>query len=109
MRDDISVVANVGEKGLVIVTGCSHAGIVNISRHAMELSGTKKIHALIGGFHLIDASEERIKKTVLELKDIDPAWIYAGHCTGFRAQVKLYNVFKDRFSPLYTGFSVEIA
>ncbi len=108
MKDDISVVANVREKGLVIVTGCSHAGIVNIIQQSIKLTGTKKIHGIIGGFHLIEASEERIQKTALALKKFNPDWVYAGHCTGFRAQVELYNIFKERFSPLHTGMIVEV-
>jgi len=108
MKDDISVVANVRGKGLVIVTGCSHAGIVNIIQQSIKLTGTKKIHGIIGGFHLIEASEERIQKTALALKKFNPDWVYAGHCTGFRAQVKLYNIFKERFSPLHTGMIVEV-
>lgn len=108
MKDDISVVANVMGKGLVIVTGCSHAGIVNIIQQSIKLTGTKKIHGIIGGFHLIEASEERIQKTALALKKFNPDWVYAGHCTGFRAQVELYNIFKERFSPLHTGMIVEV-
>lgn len=108
MKDDISVVANVRGKGLVIVTGCSHAGIVNIIQQSIKLTGTKKIHGIIGGFHLIEASEERIQKTALALKKFNPDWVYAGHCTGFRAQVELYNIFKERFSPLHTGMIVEV-
>jgi len=108
MLDDISIVANIKGKGLVIVTGCSHAGIVNITRQAIKLTDTEKIHGIIGGFHLIEASESRIKKTAPALKEFNPDWIYAGHCTGFRAQVELYNTFKDRFSPLHTGMIVEV-
>ena len=108
MKDDISVVANVRGKGLVIVTGCSHAGIVNIIQQSIKLTGTKKIHGIIGGFHLIEASEERIQKTALALKTFNPDWVYAGHCTGFRAQVELYNIFKEQFSPLHTGMIVEV-
>ncbi|MEA3224071.1 MAG: MBL fold metallo-hydrolase [Thermodesulfobacteriota bacterium] len=108
MTDDISVVANLKEKGLVVVTGCSHAGIVNIIKHAIKLTGTKKVHGIIGGFHLIEASTNRIKKTVQELERLNPDWIAAGHCTGFEAQVELYNTFKDRFSPLHTGMIFEI-
>ena len=108
MKDDISVVANVRGKGLVIVTGCSHAGIVNIIQQSIKLTGTKKIHGIIGGFHLIEASEERIQKTALALKKFNPDWVCAGHCTGFRAQVELYNTFKEQFSPLHTGMIVEV-
>ena len=111
MFDDISVIANVKGKGLVIVTGCSHAGIVNITKQAAQVTGTQRIHGIIGGLHLIEAigaAEIRIKKTAQALKEHDPDWIYAGHCTGFKAQVELYNTFEDRFSPLHTGMIVEV-
>ncbi|OIP27124.1 MAG: MBL fold metallo-hydrolase [Chloroflexi bacterium CG_4_10_14_0_8_um_filter_46_9] len=108
MLDDISVVANVSGKGLVIVTGCSHAGIVNIAKHAMELTGCEKIEGIIGGLHLIDAPDDRIKRTVEELSKLNPEWICAGHCTGFKAQVELYLAFRERFSPLQTGMQIEI-
>ena len=111
MFDDISVIANVKGKGLVIVTGCSHAGIVNITKQAVKVTGTQRIHGIIGGFHLIEAmgaAEIRIKKTAQALKEHDPDWIHAGHCTGFKAQVELYNTFEDRFSPLHTGMIVEV-
>jgi len=108
VRDDISLVAVVKDKGLVILTGCSHAGIVNISHQAVELTGTRKIHGIIGGFHLIEASRQRIRKTVQELEKFNPDWIAAGHCTGFKAQVELHDTFKDRFTPLHTGMVFDI-
>ena len=67
---------------------------------------------MIGGFHLIEAvgaAEKRITKTVQALKEFHPDWIYAGHCTGFLAQVELYNTFKERFSPLHAGVIVEVS
>ena len=108
MLDDISVVANIKEKGLVIVTGCSHAGTVNIAKHAMELTGCEKIEGIIGGLHLVDASDARIKRTVEELAKLNISWICAGHCTGFKAQVELYLTFQEKFSPLHTGMQFEI-
>ena len=108
MLDDISVVANIKEKGLAIVTGCSHAGIVNIAKHAMELTGCEKIEGIIGGLHLVDASDARIKRTVKELAKLNISWICAGHCTGFKAQVELYLTFTEKFSPLHTGMQFEI-
>lgn len=108
MLDDISVVANVKGKGLVIVTGCSHAGIVNIAKHAIELTGCEKIDGILGGLHLVDAPDVRIKRTVEELAKLSPEWICAGHCTGFKAQVELYLAFRERFSPLQTGMQFVI-
>lgn len=108
MSDDISLVANVRGKGLVIITGCSHAGIVNITRQALKQTGTDKVHGIMGGFHLIEAPVDRIKKTAQALSEFNPDWVYAGHCTGFKAQVELYSRLKERFSPLHTGMIVEV-
>ena len=108
MLDDISVVANVKGKGLVIITGCSHAGIVNITKQAMRVAGYDKIEGIIGGLHLIEASDAVIKRTVEELARLDIAWISAGHCTGFKAQIELHHAFGERFSPLHTGMQFEL-
>jgi len=103
MRDEIAVIANVRNEGLVIITSCSHPGICSIVKQAIELTGVKKVKAVIGGLHLVEASEERIRKTVEFLAQQDIDLIAAGHCTGFKAQVELYLKFKERFTPLYTG------
>jgi 7,8-dihydropterin-6-yl-methyl-4-(beta-D-ribofuranosyl)aminobenzene 5'-phosphate synthase len=108
MMDDISLVAQVQEKGLVIVTGCSHAGIVNIVKHSVELTGENRIACILGGFHLLSASEERIRKTTEALFQFDIHLISAGHCTGFKAQAALYQIFQERFKPLQTGMTFEI-
>jgi len=108
MLDDISVIAHIEDKGIVIVTGCSHAGIVNICLQSMKLTGIKKIHGIVGGFHLVEASDSRIKETSQALKKLDPDWIYPGHCTGFKAQAELYRIFKERFSPLQTGMVIGV-
>jgi len=108
MNDDISVVAQVKEKGIVIITGCSHAGIVNIVKCAVDITGEKKVCGIVGGFHLVEAPEDRIRKTVDTLQQYNPEWIAAGHCTGFKAQVALYKEFKERFRPLQTGMIFEI-
>jgi len=108
MLDDISVIANVKDKGLIIVTGCSHAGIVNIANQAKEVTGCNKIEGIIGGLHLVEASDTVIKRTVEELYKLNVSWISAGHCTGFKAQVELYLAFGERFLPLHTGMQFEL-
>ena len=108
MLDDISVVVNVKDKGLVIITGCSHAGIINIANQAIEVSGSSKIEGIIGGLHLVEASDTVIKRTVDELSKLNVAWISAGHCTGFKAQVELYLAFGERFLPLHTGMQFKL-
>jgi 7,8-dihydropterin-6-yl-methyl-4-(beta-D-ribofuranosyl)aminobenzene 5'-phosphate synthase len=108
MLDDISVIANVKDKGLVIMTGCSHAGIINIAHQAIAVTGSKKIEGIIGGLHLIEASDMVIRRTVEELTKLNVAWISAGHCTGFKAQVELYLAFGEKFLPLHTGMQFQI-
>jgi len=107
MLDDISVIANIKDKGLVIVTGCSHAGIINIANQAIEVSGVNKIEGIIGGLHLVEAPDTAIRRTIEELSKLNVAWISAGHCTGFKAQVELHHTFKERFLPLNTGMQFE--
>ena len=80
-----AVVCNVKGKGLVILSGCAHAGIVNTVRHAQQISGIGKVHAVIGGFHLINAAPEIIEKTVSDMKQIAPDYVIPAHCTGFEA------------------------
>jgi len=109
MLDDISVVANVKDKGLVIITGCSHAGIINIANQAIEVTGCNKIEGIIGGLHLVEASATVIRRTVAELSKLNVAWISTGHCTGFKAQVELHLAFGERFSPLHTGMKFNLA
>lgn len=85
--DDQAVVINVRGRGLVVLTGCGHAGVVNIVRHAMRLTGVDKLCALIGGFHLNGAAfEPIIPATIDALAELQPALLVSGHCTGWRAQ-----------------------
>jgi 7,8-dihydropterin-6-yl-methyl-4-(beta-D-ribofuranosyl)aminobenzene 5'-phosphate synthase len=85
--DDQALVINVRGRGLVIITGCGHAGVVNIIRHAMRLTGVSTLMALIGGFHLSGpAFEPVIGPTVAALTHLAPKLIVPGHCTGWRAQ-----------------------
>ncbi len=83
--DDRAIVLNVKQKGLVVLSGCAHAGIINTTHHAQQLTGVKQIHAIIGGFHLAGKDcETRIKPTVEQLKQLDPTIVAPSHCTGWR-------------------------
>jgi 7,8-dihydropterin-6-yl-methyl-4-(beta-D-ribofuranosyl)aminobenzene 5'-phosphate synthase len=85
--DDQALVVHVRGRGLVVVTGCGHAGVVNIVRHAMRLTGVSRLAGLVGGFHLGGpAFEPVIEPTVAALEQWDPALVVPGHCTGWRAQ-----------------------
>jgi len=95
ISDDMSMVINHPE-GLIIISGCAHAGIINTIKYAQMKTGQSKILAFIGGTHLIRASKERLTKTVAALRDYDIKRIIACHCTGFNATVRLYNELGSR-------------
>jgi len=71
-------------KGLVVMTSCGHRGIVNSVRAAMKVSGVDRIHAVLGGFHLMPASDDAVRATIAELKALDMGWLIPMHCTGSR-------------------------
>lgn len=96
LKDDQSLFIQ-SDKGLVIVSGCAHRGIVNTIRHAQNLTGCEKVYAVIGGTHLIGASDERIDATVDEFKRLDIEKIGVSHCTGQVGGIRLAHEFKDRF------------
>ena len=85
--DDQALVAHVRGRGLVVLTGCGHAGAVNIVRHAQRLTAVPALHALVGGLHLSGpAFEPIIGQTVDALTQMAPGLVVPGHCTGWRAQ-----------------------
>ena len=86
MWDDRGVVIKVKGKGLVVVSGCAHSGIVNNVRYAQELTGSgDPIHAVLGGFHLVgEESESIIESTVAAIKEMNPAMVVPSHCTGWK-------------------------
>lgn len=85
--DDQALVVNVRGRGLVVLTGCGHAGAINIVRHAQRLTGVDRLHALAGGLHLGGpAFEQIIAPTVEALTGLAPDLVVPGHCTGWRAQ-----------------------
>ncbi len=102
-EDDMALVFNLGEEGIVVVSGCSHAGIVNTLYKSMDLTGNKKIKGVIGGFHLIDLSREVRNKTIEEMGNLDIEHVWSGHCTGFDAEYLLREKFEKRHDMFYTG------
>ena len=84
------MVCNVKDKGLVVLSACSHAGAINVMKHAQRLTGIHKVHAFVGGFHLTGGLfESIIPRTIAELITIGPDIIVPGHCTGWRATHEL--------------------
>lgn len=73
----------VRDLGLVVIASCSHRGVINSVRRAQKVSGIEKVHAVVGGFHLVrPRTEEEARRTVAEFAAIDPNYIVPMHCTG---------------------------
>ena len=94
---------NVKDRGLVVISSCGHAGIVNTVRQAMEVSGVKKVHAALGGFHLFPATEDYLRQTVAEIKALDPDVIIPMHCSGPGLLALLRTEVADRVITSTTG------
>lgn len=92
--------------GLVIVLGCAHRGAINTIRHAQGITGVEKVHTVIGGTHLLRASEERILLTATALQGMGVQRVGASHCTGFKASMLLAQQLGDTFFPNNTGTTV---
>ncbi len=96
--DDQALVLNVRERGLVVITGCGHAGIVNTVRFAQKLTGIERVYAIIGGFHLANSPLETvIRPTIEALGQFAPKVIAPAHCTGWRATHSIAAALPDAF------------
>ncbi len=95
-------------EGLVVIGGCSHPGIVSMLKRASKMSGEGQIRAVIGGFHLINASTDRIQTTVNSFRELGVQEIYAGHCTGLQAECAFEKEFGNKFHKLHAGMLIEI-
>lgn len=98
IEDDTSIAVNLKGKGLVVLSGCAHSGIVNTVNYARSITGIDKVHAVMGGFHLSGPLfEPIIGRTIEEIKKIDPAYIIPCHCTGRNASICIEREMPDRF------------
>ena len=104
IHDDQAVVLHVKDKGLVILTGCGHAGAINTIRYAQELTAVQKVYAVIGGLHLTGALFDRIiPPTIAALKAFNPALIVPAHCTGWKATHAIARELPEAFVPNSVG------
>jgi 7,8-dihydropterin-6-yl-methyl-4-(beta-D-ribofuranosyl)aminobenzene 5'-phosphate synthase len=104
IHDDQAIVINVKEKGLVVLTGCGHAGVINTLKCARELTGVSQVHAVIGGFHLTGPIfEPIIEPTIQALKEFNPGVIVPEHCTGWKAMHLIAREFPEAFIPNSVG------
>jgi 7,8-dihydropterin-6-yl-methyl-4-(beta-D-ribofuranosyl)aminobenzene 5'-phosphate synthase len=107
--DDQALVLDVRDKGLVVLTGCGHSGIVNIVRRAKKLTGVDRVYAVIGGFHLSGPLfEPIIPATCNALAGLAPQYLVPAHCTGWRAIHALAARLPDAFIPNSVGTRFEL-
>jgi 7,8-dihydropterin-6-yl-methyl-4-(beta-D-ribofuranosyl)aminobenzene 5'-phosphate synthase len=107
--DDQALIINVRGKGLVVLTGCGHAGVVNIARYARRLTGDQPLYALLGGFHLNGPLFEPLIPRVLgDLAAMSPSVLVPAHCTGWRAQHAMSAQFPAAYIPNSVGTSFRL-
>ncbi len=102
LEDDLSLFFDT-PSGIVVVLGCAHAGIINILQHIGDLTKGRRIHAILGGMHLLRASGERLSRTVDALAKILPDRMGPNHCTGDAAVARLRHAFPGRVFECHAG------
>ena len=97
LDEDQAIVMNVKDKGLIVLSGCAHSGIVNTVNYAKEFTGVDTIYAIIGGFHLARAKDDEIDETIDYIQSVRPRYIVPSHCTGLRAICQFAQEMPDEF------------
>jgi 7,8-dihydropterin-6-yl-methyl-4-(beta-D-ribofuranosyl)aminobenzene 5'-phosphate synthase len=105
--DDQSLVLET-EKGLVLILGCCHAGLVNTIEHIAYMTGRRDVFAVIGGTHLGFCSQEQIGKTAAALRTLGIKKLAASHCTGFAASARLSRELPKEFQVAMVGYSMKV-
>jgi 7,8-dihydropterin-6-yl-methyl-4-(beta-D-ribofuranosyl)aminobenzene 5'-phosphate synthase len=101
-----ATVYHVKGRGLVVITSCGHAGVVNSVRQAQKVTGVQKVHAIVGGFHLAPAPDEVVEKTVQAFKAIDPDYVIPEHCTGLNTIMAVHREMPKKLVMPSTGTRV---
>ncbi|KKK15573.1 hypothetical protein ARAM_007435 [Aspergillus rambellii] len=108
IADERFIMCKVKDKGAVMFTGCSHAGVVNCTKHAIKLAGKSvPLHAVIGGFHLATSDSVQTERTIKDLIDLDPAVLLPGHCTGWRAKFVIERRMPGLLVPCSVGMKIK--
>ncbi|MEM3387551.1 MAG: MBL fold metallo-hydrolase, partial [Nitrososphaerales archaeon] len=108
LPDDQALIIEVEGKGITVISGCAHSGIINTVKQAQRLTTIKEIHLVAGGFHLEKADNKQIDLTAEELQQLNPKLLAPCHCTGLNATCTLLKTFKERCKPLRTGDTLKI-
>jgi len=107
LKDDLAIIINT-EYGLIIILSCAHRGIINTIYHAQQLTGVKGVHMILGGSHLISASEERLWLTIAALRELGVPRLGLSHCTGLPAMSLLAQEFGENFFFNTAGTSLSL-
>ncbi|MBN1690246.1 MAG: MBL fold metallo-hydrolase [Dehalococcoidia bacterium] len=96
VSDDLSIIIKT-EKGLIVLLGCAHRGIINNVRHAQKITGIDRVYAVIGGTHLFSAGPEQMAETIKALRQMNIQKLGASHCTGMKSAATLAREFENTF------------
>jgi 7,8-dihydropterin-6-yl-methyl-4-(beta-D-ribofuranosyl)aminobenzene 5'-phosphate synthase len=107
LLDDQSLILNT-KKGLVVIFGCAHSGMINILNHVIQKTGKEKFYAIMGGTHLDFLTPEQLEESIKSLKKMKIEKIGVSHCTGMKAAFRLHQEFGDRFFYGYVGSVLEL-
>jgi 7,8-dihydropterin-6-yl-methyl-4-(beta-D-ribofuranosyl)aminobenzene 5'-phosphate synthase len=107
--DDQALFINIARKGVLVLCGCAHAGLINTLQYALDVTRTKKLYGFIGGTHLIQPKETRLKETIRQLKEYDMQLISPAHCTGYKSIAVINQAFPDEFVLNYAGRVIDTA
>lgn len=104
LMDERFVMCHVKNKGVVVFTGCSHAGVVNVCRHAVQLGkGEVPLYGVVGGFHLSDNHPEKLARSLEDLKALGPKVLMPGHCTGWKFKYMCEAAMPAVLAPSFCG------
>lgn len=114
IADERLVMCHLKGKGLVVFTGCSHAGVINVCRHALELGsgdGAQEVplYGVVGGFHLADNHPEKLARSLEDLKALAPKVLMPGHCTGWRFKFMCEQAMPAVLAPSFCGTTYTLA
>lgn len=115
IADERLIVCHLKGKGLVVFTGCSHAGVINVCRHAVELGGgggdggEVPLYGVVGGFHLADNHPEKLARSLEDLKALGPRVLMPGHCTGWRFKFMCEQAMPAVLAPSFCGTTYTLA
>ena len=109
-EDDTALAMSLGSKGLVVLSGCAHSGIINTVEYARAITGTSKVHVVMGGFHLTGpAFESIIDDTIQSMKRIGPDYVISTHCTGRNAILAFEKAMPNQFLVNMSGTKLTFA